>query len=87
MIEFYCACCKETFPIEWTEEESLKEKQELLRSTYFKAFDKGRMKRLILDYLEYASKSACSSIVKEQVEEQSLLIEDFLNNRYVFFRF
>ena len=27
--EFTCACCKETFPQEWTEEECLKEKQEL----------------------------------------------------------
>lgn len=53
-----------------------------IKSTWFKAFDKGRMKRLILDYMRYASKSACSSIVEEQVDEQETLIEEFLNKRY-----
>ncbi len=29
MIDFICACCNETFPQEWTDEEALEEKKEL----------------------------------------------------------
>lgn len=53
-------------------------------STWFKGFDKNRMKRLILDYMDFATTQDDSVLFKVIVhnEIEGISVEDFLNKRY-----